>query len=282
MSQNEGWCGQGLPMHLDPILSIARQAGEAIMNVYSRRFSVRRKDDNSPLTEADTAAHQVIERRLRSEFPEIPVLSEEGAEIAPYAVRRDWERYWLVDPLDGTKEFVKRNGQFTVNIALMERGRPAAGVVYAPARGWMYWGSAGSGAFKAEAQGRATPIRCSEMPASGTLRIVGSSSHLSPATRSYIDGLRSRFSEIAFVAMGSSLKICLVAEGTADLYPRLAPTMEWDTAAAHAILNAAGGRLLKHGTDRELRYNKEDLLNGWFVAQASRAGDGATSPSGDL
>ena len=265
-------------MHLDSILSIARQAGTAIMSVYARGFSVRRKDDDSPLTEADTAAHRVIEGRLHSEFPGIPVLSEEAAEIAPYALRREWDRYWLVDPLDGTKEFVKRNGQFTVNIALMERGQPIAGVVYAPARDWMYWGSAGAGAFKADAQGQASPIRCSEIPASGTLRVVGSSSHLSPETRSYIDGLRSRYSEISFVAMGSSLKICLVAEGLADLYPRLAPTMEWDTAAAHAVLNAAGGRLFEHGTGRELRYNKEDLRNGWFVAEASRPAERASPP----
>ena len=267
-------------MHIDPILSIARQAGAAIMGVYSRGFSVRRKDDDSPLTEADTAAHRIIEGRLRSEYPGIPVLSEEAAEVAPYAVRRGWDRYWLVDPLDGTKEFVKRNGQFTVNIALVERGCPVAGVVYAPARDWMYWGSAGSGAFKAPGAGQAGPIRCSELPASGTLRVVGSRSHLSLQTRSYIDGLRSRFREIEFVAMGSSLKICLVAEGAADLYPRLAPTMEWDTAAAHAILNAAGGRLLEHGTECELRYNKEDLLNAWFVAEASRQGCLATPPAG--
>ncbi len=266
-------------MRLDPVLSIARLAGAAIMSVYSRDFSVQRKDDDSPLTEADTAAHQIIERRLRSEFPGIPILSEESAELASYEVRREWDRYWLVDPLDGTKEFVKRNGQFTVNIAFIEGGCPLAGVVYAPARDWMYWGSAESGAFKADALGEANPIRCSALPEFGHLRVVGSSSHLSPETRAFVDRLKSSYSGITFLPMGSSLKICLVAEGEADLYPRLGPTMEWDTAAAHAILSAAGGSLLEHCTGRELRYNKEDLRNGWFVAEAARAGT-CTAPPG--
>ena len=256
-------------MRIEPIVPIARMAGAAVMRVYSREFRVQRKDDDSPLTEADMAAHRVITSRLRSDFPRIPVLSEESADVAPYESRRDWDRYWLVDPLDGTKEFVKRNGQFTVNIALIERGRPVAGVVYAPARDWMYWGATELGAFKQSTSGESSQIRCSSMPESGRLRVVGSSSHLSPETRSYVQFLRSRYSEISFLAMGSSLKICLVAEGAADLYPRLAPTMEWDTAAAHAILNAAGGRLLAYGTDEELRYNKEDLRNGWFVAESA-------------
>ena len=246
------------------------------MSVYSRPFRVRRKRDNSPLTEADMAAHRVIEGRLQEEFPGIPVLSEEAAELAHYSERLRWDRYWLVDPLDGTREFVKRNGQFTVNIALVAGGRAVAGVVYAPAREWMYWGSDGAGAFKSVADGPPEPIRCSQVPASGTLRVVGSSSHLSPETRAHIDGLRSQYRDVRFVAMGSSLKICLVAEGTADVYPRLAPTMEWDTAAAHAVLSAAGGRLLAYGTRRELRYNKEDLHNGWFVAEGSQT----ASPAG--
>ena len=239
------------------------------MRVYSREFDVRRKADDSPLTEADTAAHRVITSRLREENPAIPVLSEESAAIAPYEVRRQWDRYWLVDPLDGTKEFIKRNGQFTVNIAYMEAGIPVAGVVHAPAKGLMYWGASGVGAFKASADGATASVRCRLPPGSGPLRVVGSSSHLSPETRRYLDGLRAEHGDISFVAMGSSLKICLVAEGAADLYPRLAPTMEWDTAAAHAILNAAGGRLLQYGADAELRYNKRDLRNSWFIAKGT-------------
>jgi 3'(2'), 5'-bisphosphate nucleotidase len=247
------------------------------MRVYAREFRVRRKQDDSPVTDADTAAHRIISSRLRSEYPGIPVLSEESAHVAPYESRRDWDSYWLVDPLDGTKEFVNRNGQFTVNIALIEGGRPVAGAVYAPARDWMYWGALESGAFKASGDGESAPIRCGPLPESGRLRVVGSHSHLSPETRSYVRALQSRYSEISFLAMGSSLKICLVAEGAADLYPRLAPTMEWDTAAAHAVLAAAGGRLVSYGTDAELRYNKEDLHNGWFIAEADRAS--SASPS---
>ena len=240
------------------------------MRVYSRGFGFRRKADDSPLTKADTASHRIIASFLRSEYPGIPVLSEESANIASYELRRRWNRYWLVDPLDGTKEFIKRNGQFTVNIALMDAGRPVAGVVYAPARDCMYWGAAGSGALKASANGEAEVIRSVPAPQSGRLRVVGSSSHHSPETQAYLRTLKLRYSQIDFIAMGSSLKICLVAEGAADLYPRLAPTMEWDTAAAHAVLNAAGGRLLAYGTDKELRYNKEDLRNGWFVAEPAR------------
>lgn len=257
-------------LRIERLLPIARQAGTAIMRVYSRGFGFRRKADDSPLTEADTASHRIIDSLLHSEFPDLPVLSEESANIAPYQSRRHWNRYWLVDPLDGTKEFIKRNGQFTVNIALIDRGRPVAGVVYAPARDWMYWGAEGSGAHKALAEGEAQAIQCGHASESGRLRVVASSSHSSPETEAYLRTLRLRYSEIELIAMGSSLKICLVAEGAADLYPRLAPTMEWDTAAAHAVLNAAGGRLLAYGTEDELRYNKEDLRNGWFVAGSAR------------
>ena len=257
-------------MRLGSIRSIARDAGTAIMRVYARDFRVRRKADSSPLTEADSIAHRIITDALEAKHPGIPILSEESSELASYSVRRGWTRYWLVDPLDGTKEFVKRNGQFTVNIALVVHGCPIAGVVYAPARDWMYWGSARDGAFKSVTGGESVPIRCAEVPESGSLRVVGSKSHLSTETREYLEALRTRYSKISFVAMGSSLKICLVAEGSAELYPRLAPTMEWDTAAAHAVLVAAGGRLIDQGTGDELRYNKENLLNGWFVAEGKR------------
>lgn len=259
-------------MQLDSIRAIARDAGTAIMRVYAREFHVWRKADSSPLTEADSTAHRIILDALEADHPEIPILSEENSEVPPHTVRRAWRRFWLVDPLDGTKEFVKRNGQFTVNIALVEDGCPVAGVVYAPARDWMYWGSIGSGAFKSVGRGDPVPIRCAMVPESGALRVVGSHSHLSDETREYLKALRLRYSKVSFVAMGSSLKICLVADGSAELYPRLAPTMEWDTAAAHAVLVAAGGRLLEYGTGNELRYNKDNLLNGWFVAEGKRLG----------
>ncbi len=254
-------------MRLDPLLAIARTAGAAIMRIYSREFTVQRKADASPLTEADLASHRVIADGLAAEYPGMPVLSEESVEHVGVDERRSWDRYWLVDPLDGTKEFIKRNGQFTVNIALIEGGRPVTGVVFAAAREWLYWGSCDGGAFKAVEDAPAVPIRCGTMPSFGRLRVVGSSSHMSTATSDYIETLRSVYENISFIGMGSSLKICLVAENAADLYPRLAPTMEWDTAAAHAVLNAAGGRLLDHATGRDLQYNKDVLLNGWFIVK---------------
>ena len=258
-------------MSLDRICAIAAEAGVAIMEVYSRDFSVRTKHDDSPLTEADLAAHAIIQRRLEGEFPGLPLLSEEGSEHVSYGTRKQWQRYWLVDPLDGTKEFVKRNGQFTVNIALIHGNRPVAGVVHVPAAGITYWGAEGTGAFKSTGAASAVPIRCSPMPTSGRLRVVGSSSHQSAETAAYLEALKQRYSELSFLAVGSSIKICMVAEGAADVYPRLAPTMEWDTAAAHAILNAAGGRLVRHDSEQELVYNKPDLLNQWFVAEAARS-----------
>lgn len=261
-------------MSLDRIRAIACDAGAAIMEVYSGDFSVRAKHDASPLTEADLAAHAIIEARLREEFPQIPLLSEEGSEQVPYATRKHWRRYWLVDPLDGTKEFVKRNGQFTVNIALIDGNRPVAGVVHLPATGTTYWGAESAGSFKSTEAGDAVPIRCSAIPASGRLRVVGSSSHRSAETDRYLQALRRRYSDMSFLAVGSSIKICMVAEGAADIYPRFGPTMEWDTAAAHAILNTAGGRLIRHDTGEDLSYNKPDLLNQWFVAEAPRSGDG--------
>lgn len=260
------------PVQLDEIRKIARKAGDAIMRVYSQDFAVERKADDSPLTEADMAAHRVIVEGLSRCDLGTPVLSEESVEHSPYGIRRWWDRYWLVDPLDGTKEFIKRNGQFTVNIACVERGRAVAGVVYAPARDWMYWGSVGGGAFKSVAGADPERIRCPPAPASGRLRVVGSLSHRSPETEAYIEVLRSRYSEVSLVSMGSSLKICMVAEGAADLYPRLAPTMEWDTAAAHAVLYAAGGCLWDYHTGDVLRYSKADLRNNWFVAGAIGAG----------
>ena len=252
---------------LDAVRSIAAEAGAAIMEVYAGAFSVRRKDDSSPLTRADLAAHQVITEGLASQHPHVPVLSEEQANLTPWPIRQRWKRYFLVDPLDGTKEFIQRNGQFTVNIALVVDGRPAAGVVHAPARAVTYWGQVGEGAFRHTAKQGARQIECSEVASRGRIRVVGSRSHSSPPTERFLADLRSRYDEVQFHAVGSSLKICMVAEGSADLYPRLAPTMEWDTAAAHAVLAAGGGRLVEHPSGRDLMYNyKEGLRNPWFVA----------------
>jgi 3'(2'), 5'-bisphosphate nucleotidase len=251
---------------LAPVSDIARQAGAAILAVYHRDdHGVQRKADESPLTAADLAAHQLICTALQRLTPELPVLSEESAEV-PWAVRQAWTRYWLVDPLDGTKEFVDRNGEFTVNIALIDRGVPVLGVVYVPTLGLLYCGAQGSGAWK-EVDAKRIRIATARIVAGQQrLRVVASRRHGGDALEAWLARMQQRFPELEFVTMGSSLKICLVAEGRADIYPRLAPTSEWDTAAAQAILEAAGGVL----TDTALhayRYNRKDeLLNPHFYA----------------
>lgn len=243
-------------------IALARAAGAAILDVYARDFSVEAKDDDSPLTQADLASHRIICEGLRRLDPAIPVLSEEAAGIA-WEERRTWSRYWLVDPLDGTKEFIKRNGEFTVNIALIRDGKPVMGVVAVPVTGDVYYADA-DGAFvrrkgssQATALERRTPA---DLKQSG-LRVVASRSHMSDETQAFVGKLQAP----TLVSKGSSLKFILVADGEADLYPRYAPTMEWDTAAAHAIVNAVGLRVMEYGKDTELRYNKEDLLNPWFL-----------------
>lgn len=243
---------------MDELQQIARDAGAAIMEIYnSDDFDVQLKGDDSPLTKADLAAHNVIVNGLRALPTEYPVISEESADI-DWNLRKHWCRYWLVDPLDGTKEFIKRNGEFTVNIALIENGKAIAGVVYAPVLDAMYTGERDKGAFLND-----EPISvASEEPE--TLRIVGSRSHASQETTDWLEKLGKPYE---MVPMGSSLKICLVAEGKADIYPRLGPTSEWDTAAAHAVLNAAGGSI--ETVDGEpLQYNqKESFLNPYFIAR---------------
>jgi 3'(2'), 5'-bisphosphate nucleotidase len=248
-----------LPPLLEPVLAIATDAARAIMEIYDRGFAVEFKDDRTPLTEADRAAHAIIVAGLEGLDPELPVLSEESAS-ADLEKRREWETFWLVDPLDGTREFIKRNGEFTVNIALIDRHKPVLGVVVAPAIDTCYFGAAGHGAFKrSHGQERQIGVR---KPAAEPLRVVGSRSHAGPDLQAFLDTLGPH--EIK--PMGSSLKICLVAEGEADLYPRLGPTSEWDTAAAEAVLIAAGGSMMDL-TGQPLAYNaRESILNPHFLA----------------
>ncbi len=247
-----------------PLLTLARRAGDAILGIYHsvEPTVVTTKLDASPLTEADLASHRIIVEGLRALTPELPVLSEEGGADLP---SRDG-LFWLVDPLDGTKEFVRRNGDFTVNIALIDRGAPKLGVVHLPVHGRSYWGGAGLGAFRNS--GDATEaLRVAAVPAAGTaVRVVASKSHLNADTENFI----ARFQQRELVQAGSSLKFCLIAEGAADVYPRLAPTCEWDTAAAQAVVEGAGGRVV--GLDGEpLRYGKPEVLNPHFVALSSLA-----------
>jgi 3'(2'), 5'-bisphosphate nucleotidase len=246
---------------LDAACAIAREAGRAILEVYGRAdFAVARKSDDSPLTEADQVAHRIISGALAALDGSIPVLSEESLP-GDHAMRRSWSRYWLVDPLDGTKEFVKRNGEFTVNIALIDEHRAVLGAVLAPVLDRMYSGVAGLGAWRADARGAPQPIAV-RARATTPLRVVGSRSHPTPELAQYLAGLPPH----EITDMGSSLKICLVAEGAADIYPRLGPTSEWDTAAAQAILESAGGRMIDLA-GLPLRYNsKDDLLNPHFLA----------------
>ncbi len=254
-------------LDIDFLIATAREAGAAILEVYGTEFEVEKKSDSSPLTEADLRSHQIIVSRLEERYPDIPVLSEESGDNAAYEIRKDWSLYFLVDPLDGTKEFVKRNGQFTVNIALMEDGVPVAGVVYAPDLDWMYFGSK-DGSFKQEGTGEPVRLNPSNERGKEKLVIVGSRSHPSQELDDFVTQMKSEYGEVEFVAMGSSLKLCTVAEGKADVYPRLGPTMEWDTAAAHAVVTHSGRRVLAWGEDdQDLPYNKPDLLNGWFVVR---------------
>lgn len=243
---------------IEPVIAIAQEAGEKIMEIYGTDFTVTHKDDHSPLTEADTAAHDTIVAGLAKLTPQWPVLSEESASIS-FEQRSLWERYWLVDPLDGTREFVKRNGDFTVNIALIEHQLPVLGVVYIPVSGVCYFASAMQGAYKQNFQEPPVPIRVRRW-LGGQCTVMGSRSHRGTSLDSFLANL----GDYEILSVGSSLKSCLIAEGKADVYPRLGPTSEWDTAAAQCIVEEAGGRI----TDTQmqpLRYNtKSSLINPHF------------------
>ena len=251
------------------------EAGKEVCNVYKNEFDVKYKEDNSPLTTADTRSNEIINKYLVE--TRIPILSEEG-KTTPFHERKKWEYFWIVDPLDGTKEFVKRNGEFTVNIALVHRNKPILGVIYIPVQKCLYFASSGTGSIKTEnindnkanysintlqKQGQLLPLKKSNE----TYTIVGSKSHMTPETETYINRLKENHGKIEVFSKGSSLKICMVAEGLADEYPRFAPTMEWDIAAGHAIVKYAGGKLLNYETNEEFTYNSETLINPWFIVK---------------
>lgn len=244
------------------IVDLAKKAGDAIMTIYNQDFAVYDKKDASPLTEADLAAHHILVEGLER-LTNYPVLSEESSEEVKQE-RLNWNEYWLIDPLDGTKEFVKKNGEFTVNIALIQQGKPTFGVVYAPALKTLYVGDINQGAFKQEDGKNLEKITVRAKPAkTSDYIIVGSRSHQSEEFKAFIQD----YPDADIVSMGSSLKLCLVAEGKADIYPRLGLTCEWDTAAAHAVVEAAGGQVLHAETGKPLEYNKEDPLNPFFIVQ---------------
>ncbi len=252
---------------ISQVIPIAQQAGNKIMEIYQdeANFDIERKDDNSPLTRADREANDIICEHLDRLIPKLPIISEENKEI-PYAQRKDYEYCWMVDPLDGTKEFIKRNGEFTVNIALIRNNHSVGGVVYAPVLGKMYYASKENGAYMVS-NGNISPLYATYFHSQEkALSIVCSRSHLNEATQTFID----KYQDPIKVSKGSSLKFLILASGEAQLYPRLAPTMEWDTAAAHIILEEAGGQILRADNRKPLQYNKKDLLNPHFIASGHR------------
>lgn len=242
---------------LAPAIDIAREAGHKILEIYETDYAIEHKDDRTPLTDADMAAHHHIEAGLQTLTPDIPILSEESASI-PFEERKQWSRYWLVDPLDGTREFIKRNGEFTVNIALIDEQEAVLGVVHVPVSGVSYFGARGQGAWRRDGDGKPERIQTREIPDKPT--IAGSRSFRGDSLNNFLGNL----GEHEFISMGSALKSCLVAEGRADVYPRFGPTSEWDTAAAQCVVEEAGG-VITDVDMRRMRYNtKESLLNPHF------------------
>ncbi len=245
-------------INIEDIKKIAIKAGDGVMAIYENDFTVKYKEDNSPLTEADIKANEIICTKLQELYPNIPIMSEENKQI-DYEVRKDWEYYWCIDPIDGTKEFIKKNGEFTVNIALIHVNIPVLGVVYAPVLKDIYYAKKSLGAFKNNIK---LPINRDN----NKFIIMVSKSHMSEETQNYIDKIKT-VKEKVLISKGSSLKLCLVADGSANIYPRLTPTMEWDTAAAHVIVLESGKKVVQYKINSALKYNKKDLLNPWFIVE---------------
>ncbi|RBW68875.1 3'(2'),5'-bisphosphate nucleotidase CysQ [Bacillus taeanensis] len=261
------------------IINISIEAGDKILEVYeSADFGVENKSDNSPLTLADKKSNDVITEQLEKLYPEIPILSEEGKHLT-YEERKNWEYLWVVDPLDGTKEFIKRNGEFTVNIALVHNGTPVLGVIYAPVLDTVYFAKQGFGSYKLENSKEHFDSKVEESSLVKTAislpiqqdrkrtTVIASRSHMSSETEEYINELKKEVGEVEITSAGSSLKLCLVADGTADVYPRFAPTMEWDTGAGQAIAELSGAAVTRTDNGEKLKYNKENLLNPWFIVK---------------
>ena len=258
-----------MDIKIEDVINIAIKAGDAIMEIYKRDFSIAYKNDDSPLTEADKKSNEIICSRLKETYPEIPIISEENKEIL-YETRKNWEYYYLIDPLDGTKEFIKKNGEFTVNIALIEKNRPIIGIIYAPALNLLYYAEKGKGAFKIDENGQKYKLPIYNKKPDNIIKVVSSKSHSNIETESFINNLRRQYEKVELLSIGSSLKICLVAEGVADIYPRFGSTMEWDIAAGDIIASESNRKLFEYKNgklDDFLRYNKKDLVNSWFAVK---------------
>mgnify|MGYP000848254817 CR=1 FL=1 len=247
------------------IVELAQKAGKATLEIYKQDFDFEIKGDNSPLTLADKKSNEVIIEGLLALYPEIPIISEEN-KLLDFSIRKNWTYCWLVDPLDGTKEFIKKNGEFTVNIALIHNGQPILGVVDVPVKNKTYYAQKGLGAFLVE-NGEERKIEIRSLASTNFLNIVGSRSHSTPELEAYVEKQKEKFETVNFVPAGSSLKFCLIAEGLADVYPRLGPTMEWETAAGQSVAMEAGAEVLIYETGEPLTYNREDLLNPNFIVK---------------
>ncbi len=258
-------------MQLDQsaLIDLVRRAGDAILEIYHGDFDVETKEDASPLTQADLAAHRILAEGLAELTPDVPMISEESSP-PEFAVRSRWPRYWLVDPLDGTKEFINKNGEFTVNVALIEDHRPVLGVVGVPARGTVYTGDVAKGVAEKHGAGSREAVRGRPMEDGTPLVVVASRSHGGERLERYLERLGGVYPEVSRTPVGSSLKLCILAEGRADLYPRLGPTSEWDIAAAHAVLEAAGGAVWAVDGSPVTYNAKESFLNPEFFAVADR------------
>ncbi|MBK6274640.1 MAG: 3'(2'),5'-bisphosphate nucleotidase CysQ [Saprospirales bacterium] len=250
---------------IDKIIEIAINAGNAILEIYKQDFTVELKSDNSPLTLADKTANEIIINGLKTINNSIPIISEEN-KLIDFSERKNWTKCWIVDPLDGTKEFIKKNGEFTVNIALVEYGIPVLGVVHVPAQNITYYAEKNKGSYKIE-NGNSTQLKIRRLAEDGVLKIVGSRSHQTPELLAYVEQQKTKFANVEFVAAGSSLKFCLLAEGKADVYPRLGPTMEWDTCAGQIVAKEAGAEVLRFDNNEPLLYNRENLLNPFFIVK---------------
>ena len=247
---------------IEDIKDIAFESGKAIMKIYNRDFTVEYKDDSSPLTEADLEANRIICDSLEKLYPNIPILSEENTEI-DYQIRKDWKYYWCIDPIDGTKEFIKKNGEFTINISLICNNEPVLGVVFAPVLNDIYYSKRGEGAYK---NGEKLPLKTNKRPEEN-LTIILSHTKRPPETLEFIAKLEKSTKNLKNISKGSSLKFCLVAEGEADIYPRFSPIREWDTSASHSILLEAGKNILQYENGEQVLYNKENLFHPWFIVK---------------
>ena len=254
-------------MEINRIIEIAEDAGKAILEIYNTDFDVEVKEDQSPLTIADKTANDIIINSLTAIYPDIPYVSEEIKQMS-FEHRKNWNTCWIIDPLDGTKEFIKKNGEFTVNIALIEEGLPVLGVVHVPVVNKTYYASREKGAFLKN-NGSVSRIQTRETDPK-SITIVGSRSHANEQTIAFVEAKKQEFEKVEFLSAGSSLKFCLIAEGQADIYPRFGPTMEWDTAAGQAVILEAGGEVLRYPELTPLTYNKENLLNPFFIVQSNK------------